>query len=396
MLKGILTVIVPVYRLIYRFKKRLDRFLGPAKNRLMALTANRFAIHVVVGVLVAFVVILNVQTEGVRAETFGDKSHLYALVASEGLSVIEEVAVRENFVPSVPIQYAPQTSLTAMAQGIDLPVFSFEEFSRGTLIAPGNAISQDIRTNIFTYVVAEGDTTSTIAERFSISLNTLLWANDLTVRSTIKPGLELVILPTSGVQHEVARGDTVGSLAKKYDVEEVEIVRYNALASAEDIVVGESLIIPGGTVSAPAPVSRPASVSNVFTPAPVTSAPQVSAARGMVWPTDLRLITQYYGWTHTGIDIDCHFTNDNYAADDGVVQFAGWKGGYGYTVEINHGNGMTTRYGHHASMYVTAGQSVSKGQAIGRCGTTGRSTGTHLHFEVVVGGRFQNPLEYVR
>lgn len=397
-LRTVLTIIVPIYRLIYRGKKRLDKFLGPAKNRLMALAANRFAIHIVIGVLVAFVVVLNLRAEGVRAETFGEESRLYALVATDGLNVIEEVVVSENFVPSVPIQYAPQISLTAIAQGIDLPVFSFEDFAEGSLIAPGGSPAPIVRTDIIAYTVQTGDTTSTIAERFGISLNTLLWANDLTVRSTIKPGLELTILPTSGVQHEVKSGDTVSSLASKYDVEEVDIIRYNALASAEDIVIGENLIIPGGTVSAPAPtrVTRTPSVTNVFTSPPPTSTPQVSSGTGMVWPTDLRVITQYYGWRHSGIDVDCHFVHDNYTADDGIVEFAGWKGDYGYTVDINHGNGIVTRYAHHASLYVSAGQAVAKGQPLGRCGTTGRSTGTHLHFEVIVGGRFRNPLEYVR
>jgi len=116
----------------------------------------------------------------------------------------------------------------------------------------------------------------------------------------------------------------------------------------------------------------------------------------MIWPTDLRTITQYYGWRHTGVDIDCGWDNTNYAAMDGIVESSGWNGGYGYAIDINHGNGITTRYGHNASLYVSAGQYVSQGQAIGLCGTTGRSTGTHLHFEVIASGRFKNPLEYVR
>ncbi len=116
----------------------------------------------------------------------------------------------------------------------------------------------------------------------------------------------------------------------------------------------------------------------------------------MIWPTDLRTITQYYGWRHTGLDVDCHFTHHNYAADDGYVQFAGWKGGYGLTVEINHGNGIVTRYGHHASLAVADGQQISQGTPLGVCGTTGRSTGTHLHFEVIRNGKFVNPLEYIR
>lgn len=122
----------------------------------------------------------------------------------------------------------------------------------------------------------------------------------------------------------------------------------------------------------------------------------------MLWPTDGHYIVRGLSWYHTGVDIDCDghnngtSTQDNYAAADGVVQYAGWKGGYGITVEINHGNGLVTRYGHFYSLYVESGQSVTTGTPLGRCGSTGNSSGTHLHFEVVGNGRFKNPLEYIR
>ena len=122
----------------------------------------------------------------------------------------------------------------------------------------------------------------------------------------------------------------------------------------------------------------------------------------MVWPTDLTYIVRGLSWYHTGVDIDCNghadgtSTNDNYAAADGIVQFAGAKRGYGNVVEITHGNGIMTRYGHNHTVYVQTGQQVSAGTPIGRCGSTGTSTGTHLHFEVVANGRFMNPLDYLR
>ena len=122
----------------------------------------------------------------------------------------------------------------------------------------------------------------------------------------------------------------------------------------------------------------------------------------MLWPTDLTYIVRGRSWYHTGVDIDCNghrdgtSTNDNYAASDGIVQFAGVKSGYGITVEINHGNGIITRYGHNHLLYVSKGQQVTAGTPIGRCGSTGNSTGTHLHFEVVANGTYMNPLEYLR
>ncbi len=128
----------------------------------------------------------------------------------------------------------------------------------------------------------------------------------------------------------------------------------------------------------------------------------------MVWPSDGHYIVRGLSWYHTGVDIDCNgqangtSTNDNYAAADGVVTFAGprfvgLRGGYGNLVIIDHGNGLSTRYGHNYSLYVKTGQTVTAGTPIGRCGSTGNSTGTHLHFEVInSSGRYLNPLEYIR
>lgn len=376
----------------------------------MLVVTNRFTIHVAVAVIAAVVAVLNIQTTEVRAETFGERSLMYQLVTRQDFELIEEGAVDVQALEVSNISYRDKTALTSYTRGID---FVYSEDSAIALVSGSSIAAPTIsesaestapRTAIETYTVQDGDTLSTIAEKFDISLNTLLWANNLTVRSVLKPGATLEILPTSGVSHTVSSGDTLTKIADKYEVEEDEILEFNRLASADDLVTGETLIVPGGVIQAPTP-STSSAITRIFTTTPSTSSvptttstiePTVTGTGAMVWPTDLRTITQYYGWSHTGLDIDCGFTHDNYAADAGIVQFTGWKGGYGYTVEINHGNGLVTRYGHHASMYVTAGQQVYAGQPIGRCGTTGRSTGTHLHFEVMANGRFRNPLEYIR
>jgi murein DD-endopeptidase MepM/ murein hydrolase activator NlpD len=195
--------------------------------------------------------------------------------------------------------------------------------------------------------------------------------------------------------HTVKKGETVAAIAKKYKVDVEKIIAANAMGSAS-LSVGKTLIVPGGTPPVAAPVAPVRSLASVFTSSPVGAKAGATGTGRMLWPTDLHVITQKFGWKHTGLDIDCYFTNNNYAADDGTVQYAGWKKGYGYVVEINHGNGMVTRYGHHAKLYVTAGQPIARGTPIGLCGTTGKSSGTHLHFEVIIGGKFRNPLEYIR
>ena len=252
------------------------------------------------------------------------------------------------------------------------------------------------------YTVQEGDTIGSIAEDFDLSITTILWANNLSVRSIIRPGDTLTILPVDGIVHTVKNGDTLSKIAKTYSVESNEIVGFNMLADANDLVIGEALLIPGGEKLAPTPTSRVASVSNLFTSEQTTKTRSpLAGSANMIWPSDLGRINTYFGqWyiygRHWGLDVDCNTNNTNYAAADGIVTTAGWNsGGYGYLVVIDHGNGLITYYGHHAKLYVQKGQSVSQGDPIGLCGTTGRSTGNHLHFEVRVNGQQVNPLDYI-
>lgn len=122
----------------------------------------------------------------------------------------------------------------------------------------------------------------------------------------------------------------------------------------------------------------------------------VRGSGSLRWPTSARRISQGYHSGHGAIDIDGNTGDPVYASDGGKVTFAGWSGDYGKCIIINHGNGIRTRYAHCSSLSVSAGDSVSKGEVIGRVGSTGRSTGSHLHFEVIVGGCTRNPLNYVR
>lgn len=401
-------LVLPAFHGILMVRRALSRAWKPAKNKMLFLITNRYSIHAVMVSVVVVVGVLNLQTNAVRAETFGEKSLMLALVSSEDHTLIEEYATDPSLSAVSRATYESGVLSDAYA-GIEHEL-AYEENPMllgatltATVSPEGVAASVAPRDSVETYTVETGDTLSTIASKFGISVNTLLWANNLSVKSTIRPGNTLVILPVSGVQHAVKKGDTLGKISSTYNVSSEEILAYNNMGSADDLSVGEKLIIPGGKVQAPAPPSRSNAIGKVFsTPSTSSNASPSRAGSGtMIWPTDLRIITQYYGARHTGIDVDCKFDNNNYAADDGIVSYSGWKSGYGYTVEINHGNGLWTRYGHHAKLYVSGGQQVTKGQSIGLCGTTGYSTGTHLHFEVFSGsamvpGARRNPLEYIR
>jgi LysM repeat protein len=406
-------LVLPTYGVSYGLRRRLGRFYRPAKNRLMFFLTNRYAVHAVVIAIAVVAGTVNLGLGEVRAESdeFGQRSLLYSIVTKQEVEVIEEYSdmTEASSYAAVPsyadtILHAPVGGTTAVENISSTTGLSQSGLALVTPISTETVASPSApRTEVITYTVADGDTLSTISQQFGISLNTLLWANNLTVRSIIKPGAKLTILPVSGVQHTVRSGETLSAIAKKYNVGTDAILSYNNLDSADALKISQGLIIPGGELRAPVPQTTSVAVRDIFTTAPTGSGGATAPAAGakMVWPTDLRYIVRGLSWYHTGVDIDCNgradgtSTNDNYAAMDGIVQFAGAKSGYGYAVEVNHGNGLVTRYGHFHSLYVQKGDSVNSGTPLGRCGSTGRSTGTHLHFEVIANGKFKNPSDYL-
>lgn len=401
-------LVVPAYHGLYLVQRRLEHWYRPAKNRFMYLVANRHTLHTVAVGIAVTAGVVNIQLDDVRAETYGERSLMYGFVTDSADQLVDEYAAStEVVVQSAPAKYMTSGVLTAsqVAMTENVALEATHLVGGGTLasltIAEGG-VSVAPRDQIETYVVAEGDTLSTIASKFGISLNTLLWANDLKVTTVVRPGQELTILPVTGVLYTVVRGDTVSGIAKSLGVQEDVILAYNNIDTAAGLQVSSKVIVPGGEKKAPTPVSRKTAVASIFTSTPTTSVAKTDTSGAkMMWPTDLTYVVRGLQWGHTGADIDCNgrangtSTNDNYAAADGVVQLAAPKGGYGIAVEINHGNGLVTRYGHFYSLYVQNGQTVTKGTPLGRCGSTGKSTGTHLHFEVIANGKYMNPFDYI-
>lgn len=248
-----------------------------------------------------------------------------------------------------------------------------------------------------------GDTVSTIASRYAITINTVLWANNLASYSIIKPGQELIILPYSGLLYTVKSGDNLSKIANLYDIDSNEIIEKNNLDQNEGLKISQELILPGASkisYSSSYTSSSNTVLSSNITPTSINKVPDAKPASSdsMVWPTEGHIITQYFTWSHNGLDIANKTGTPIYAADAGVVEIAatGWNGGYGNTFLINHGNGIKTRYGHLSALYVKQGDTVAKGENIGAMGSTGRSTGPHIHFEVVINGTRYNPLNYIK
>ncbi len=407
---GFRFIFVPLYAVGYALKRALRRTANPAKNRAMFLIANRYVVHALIILIAAATSTVSLYAREVRAENLGEQSMLFKLVRGEDAELTEETA---DTTSTHVVSYFDPPAVEAQ---LDVDDISAED-SAGLAAIGDSALMQpnltdtDVtptgtRTKPETYVVHEGDTLSGIAKKFGVSINTILWENNLTPRDFLKPGQSLAILQATGLTHTVAKGDTLGRIALRYDVTADQIISANKLASADDLHVGEKLLVPGGEPPTPAAPVRPrptlAAVSKVLTVDRGGTPPPNAASTGsgrMVWPTAWRIITQYYGWKHTGVDIDGDYATPIYAAEAGVVTHAGWgrtKGGYGYYIDMDHGGGITTRYGHASKIYVNVGDQVSKGQTIAMVGTTGRSTGTHLHFEVMVNGKFTNPLQWVR
>lgn len=392
------------YRIYNLLRNRMGHVIMPAKNTFMYLFTNRYTIHAVIVIIAVFTGASSLSAHEVRTERFGEGSLLYSIVGNQELELYEETLDIDSLQ-----QMKEYNGKDALAV---LPQVDYSEVARGELaqtVAEGSALAVPTiseggdsvapRDKIEDYVVEEGDTLNTIASKFGISLSTLLWANNLSSSSYIHPGDKLTIMPVSGVLHTVAKGETVAGIAKKYQAEASEVIEFNKLADGSDIRIGEKLVVPGGVKPAPkpsAPTRYTAPVSSIFSSTPPAGSASDYGTR-LLWPTSGYRITQYYHWSHHGLDIAGRLGVDRiYAAESGVVTRAGWFSGYGYCVDINHGNGMVTRYGHASRLFVNVGDRVSRGQTVALIGSTGWSTGPHLHFEVIINGAKYNPLSYIR
>jgi murein DD-endopeptidase MepM/ murein hydrolase activator NlpD len=249
---------------------------------------------------------------------------------------------------------------------------------------------------VITHVVSEGETFSSISQRYGLQVATILWENKMTEKTPLKPNMALRILPVDGVRHQVQRGESIYSIAKKYGLEGSQaqvIVDYpfNEFLNDEtfELATGQYLMVPDGVM--PQAAARPTSPI-VRTP----DNPNATATGSFIWPA-AGMITQGYRFYHKAFDIANRAGGPILAADGGVVIAAGWDAsGYGNRVMIDHGNGYITLYAHLSVLQVSAGQRINRGDVMGQMGSTGRSTGTHLHFEVRQGGVLLNPGSFLR
>lgn len=313
----------------------------------------------------------------------------YPIPASAGVFSFLFESAKKTFFETESIQENAQT--TTLLEAVSSP----EPLARGggdTTIVDDSALLPDsgplgtladiedgapTSDEISIYTVRKGDTLSGIARIFGVSVNTIVWANEIT--GPLKEGQNLVVLPISGVRYTVKAGDTLQKIAEKYKGNAEEIASFNGLSLVEKLEAGAVVIVPDGEIAVPqkpkavaTKKKTPTSVGGALIPGyymrPIAGGVKTQGVHG-----------------YNGVDLASYVGAPVYAAADGKViisRFGGWNGGYGNYVVVAHSNGTQTLYAHLATTAVPAGVTVAKGQVVGTLGNTGRSTGPHLHFEI--------------
>lgn len=270
------------------------------------------------------------------------------------------------------------------------------------------------------HIVKDGDSLERLSRWYPVSVDTIRWANNIQPGQAIRPGDELLILPVDGILHTVSRGQTLSRIAQLYDISMSDILSQNDLSS-EFIIAGQQLIVPNGrpiiqkqtqvaTVDEPPPSQDPQPQEPTEEPVVVAQKPTAPftptpTAGVLQKPCSVSCFyTQRFHAGHYAVDMQDKSSGvlggPIYAAEDGTVVRAdtGWNGGYGNVIEVDHGNGLLTLYGHNKELYVKEGDRVQRGETIAWMGNTGLvygATGIHVHFEVRVNGVKKNPILYV-
>ncbi len=303
--------------------------------------------------------------DDVSAETQSTK----AVVNSQNMALLQ-AAVNTDPTPHKNDDYTPISNGNALVAEVG---------PQGTL----SELQEDVSTEISVYTVREGDSLSKIAELFNVSVNTIIWANDLNKNSSISEGQVLIILPISGIKYTVKKGDTIKGIALKYKANLDELLQYNDITLSTNLRVGDAIIIPDAESTV---VETPKLAKNTK-----TTTNKVHDADGPFYPGYYirpieggRKSQGLHGYN--AVDLAAPAGTIIRASASGTViasmKNGAWNGGYGNYVIISHKNGTQTLYAHTQKNFVSVGDYVEQGQMIAKVGNTGKSTGNHVHFEI--------------
>lgn len=290
--------------------------------------------------------------------------------------VISAPILADSYQGAIPSTVSEYTPPSAVLTSLDLSEYGVQ-----------TTFSEKPRDQVISITVQSGETLSKLAEKYGVSVDTIKWANDMK-RDSLSIGQELKIPPVTGIVHKVKEGETVYSIAKKYKTDAQKIVNFpfNDFADLDTFALnsGQTLVVPDGV--------QPEARAIAFVAPPVSA----GGSGQFVWPVG-GLITQYPVWYHMALDIANPTSPGIAAADSGTVTLVEYlRYGYGQHVIVGHGEGLSTLYAHLSDIYVKPGDTVTRGQIIGKMGSTGRSSGTHLHFEVRKNGITVNPLPFLK
>ncbi len=294
-------------------------------------------------------------------------SFLFSLFSSEEVQA-QEVPSNSQKMALLQSEISPISTSTTTEHKLSIIEDSFLSPESSSINADSKSLEDE---QISVYVVRDGDTLPAVAKMFGVSVNTIRWANDIK-GNTISVGQTLVILPISGIKHIVKKGDTLESIAKHNKGDLNEILQYNNLTRGSKLSIGDIVIVPDGEAARTVVRSSSTGVSSRPTYSGYYMKPIVGGVKSQ----------GLHG--HNGIDFAASYGTNILASADGevIISRSGWNGGYGTYIVVKHGNGTQTLYAHLSASLVSSGQRVSQGQVIGKMGSTGKSTGVHLHFEI--------------
>ena len=299
---------------------------------------------------------------------------------------------------------------------------TIDEVKRRKIVVATN--KNDVRyeaVKVREYIVMPGDSLWSISHKLNVDTETIRGSNNFRTSSALKPGAKLRIPNQDGIFYTLKDGETIEQVAKRYRVSMNKVRLVNEEVDVASLKTGDEIFLPGAKPEALRETKPAAKLADSKKPEPVkksqTVPPKTAAkpekrprgeiavrATGFRWPIMGR-INSPFGWRthpitrrrdfHTGIDIKANRNDPIKAAGSGRVVYSGWMGGYGKVLVIEHSNGQSTLYAHCSTLLFGKGASVSSGQLIAKIGTTGRSTGPHLHFEVRNGSSPVNPIKYL-
>lgn len=328
----------------------------------------------------------------VRAQRF--VSYMWILPALVVLVLVPSTVSRilsysESFARAVRFESTADLSIAYLENAMN----DFAVDRNGYYDKDGNVIGSDAVKNFkqpvtySNYTVRAGDTISGISRRFGLSnISTLIAVNGISNVRSLRTGQKLKVPSMDGLVHEVTKGESLGSISRRYGASVADILDVNDLSS-EVIQAGDRLFIPGARLDSE---SLQKAMGELFS-YPIKSSWRLTSRFG-------RRADPFTGVSsnHTGVDMACPTGTSIYSAMSGTVAYTGYSSVFGNYAIIKHADGYQTLYGHMSKILCKKGQRVTQGSVIGLVGSTGYSTGPHLHFTVYKNGKLVDPLTVLK